>query len=85
MTNKKFRQKQFKRYLSLGYPRYVASRLARGKSLSELGFEYVDDLTPGRFTYFNEESRQVVRIDVETEIWDSFTLKDGDSIWNYID
>ena len=50
MTKKKMRQKLYKTFISLGYPRTVASKYSRGKSLSDCGFIYLDDLAhPNRY------------------------------------
>lgn len=82
MTLKKQRKKEFKRYLSLNYPRPIAQYLARhdGVGLSHFGYEWVDDLTLGRTTYVNYDRKEVVYIDETTGRWESFELP-NDASW----
>lgn len=69
MTRKKYRKKEFKRLVSLGWPRYVASRIVRGKTLASLGYKNLDDLTLDRQTYYNSELNTIVYIS-QDETWE---------------
>lgn len=73
MTLKKLRYKEFKRLVSLGWPRREASHYVRHGGLSHLGYKSVDDLTLGRHTYFNKDKFQVVYI-YEDGRWETIQL-----------
>ena len=88
MTLKKHRKREFKRLLSLGYPRPIAQYVARhdGAGLVRFGYRWVDDLTLGRSTYFNDVRREVVYIydDGHGGRWESHLIGD-EPLSGYVD
>lgn len=70
MTQKKYRDREFRRLRKLGWPYHIASRGAKhglANALHHYGWEYIDDLTLGRTTYYKEETDEVLyRYDDDT-------------------
>lgn len=77
MTLKKHRKKEFKRYLSLHYPRPIAQYLARhdGAGLERFGYRYAVD-EGDCTTYIHLQRKELVYIDA-TGKWRSKELPDG--------
>ncbi len=76
MTKKKMRQKLYKTFISLGYPRTVASKFSREKSLFDCGFIYLDDLAhPNR--YYRPLSKDYVEV-VDKDFWNRFKNNEGE-------
>lgn len=75
MTRKKAKQKLYKMFLKFGYPRTIASKFSRGKSLSDCGFVYLDDLAhPNR--YYRPLSENYVEV-VDKDFWNRFQNNNG--------
>ena len=70
MTKKKYRQKEFKRLRSLGWPYYAANLQSRHPfEFGRIGFVNLDDLDCGRISLYSESRNLVVYIDRATEEW----------------
>ena len=65
MTQKKYRDREFRRLRKLGWPYHIASRGAKHglyEAIPHYGWEDMDDMTLGRTTYYKEETDEVLHL-----------------------